>query len=480
MVPIYAHHSEGKVTNAKQVIMAQIEPNVFQSGKRSNWVRMRTLVVLRWFAILGQIGAVLVALYIYNLSLEVGLIAVVIGLPVIVNIVSMFLYPESRRLSEGEADLMIGFDMLQLGLLLYLTGGLSNPFMLLMLAPVTVASTVLPLRSTLILGAMTLAIITLLRFQNVPITTASGFPLILPDLFIFGFWVALMIGVVFVAVYARQVTQETLSMGEALAATQMALAREQKLTDLGGVVAAAAHELGTPLATIKLVSSELIDELGENEELKEDALLIREQADRCRDILRSMGRAGKEDHLMRQAPVETVVREASEPHLERGKTVHISTVPPKDGAARQPSIARRPEVIHGIRNLVQNAVDFASSSVWVDVFWTDDAIGLRINDDGLGFPPSVIGRIGDPFVRRRRTDGGLGRRPGYEGMGLGLFIAKTLLERSGATLSFTNGAARGGSGQRSGAIVTVEWPRESIEISSEASHGALGDNTLIT
>lgn len=460
--------------------MAQIEPNVFQSGKRSNWLRMRTLVVLRWFAVLGQIGAVLAALYVFDLTLQVGLIAMVIGLPVIVNIVSMFLYPESRRLSEGEADLMIGFDMLQLGMLLYLTGGLNNPFMLLILAPVTVASTVLPLRSTLILGAITLGIITLLRFQSVPIMTASGTPLILPDLFVFGFWVALIIGVVFVGVYARQVTQETLSMGEALAATQMALAREQKLTDLGGVVAAAAHELGTPLATIKLVSGELIDELGDNEELKEDVLLIREQADRCRDILRSMGRAGKEDHLMRHAPVETVVREASEPHLDRGKTVKFSISPPESGSPRQPSIMRRPEIIHGIRNLVQNAVDFATSTVWVDVFWSDDTIGLRINDDGMGFPPSVIGRIGDPFVRRRRTAGGLGRRPGYEGMGLGLFIAKTLLERSGATLSFTNGAARGGAGQRSGAIVTVEWPRDSIETSAKDSHGALGDNTLIT
>lgn len=460
--------------------MAQVDYAVFQSRKRSNWVRLRTLVLLRWFAVAGQIGAVLVAVYVYGLTLEIGMIAVVIGLPVLVNVCSLFLYPENRRLTEGEADIMIGFDLAQLGVLLYLTGGLNNPFALLMLAPVTVASTILPLRSTLILGGMALGIITLLRFESLPILTSSGVALLLPELFIFGFWVALVIGVVFVAVYARQVTQETLSMGEALAATQMALAREQKLTDLGGVVAAAAHELGTPLATIKLVSSELIDELSDNDELCQDAKLIREQADRCRDILRSMGRAGKEDNLLRQAPIETVVREASEPHLNRGKPVEFQILKPDTGGIRQPDIYRRPEVIHGIRNLVQNAVDFATSVVLVELSWSDDVISVRINDDGPGFPQSVLGRIGDPFVGRRKIDGGSPPRPEYEGMGLGLFIAKTLLERSGATLSFANGGARALSGGRGGAIVSVEWPRSAIEAPSVSTGRGLGDNVPIT
>lgn len=460
--------------------MAQIDHDVFQNQKRSNWVRIRTLAQLRWYAVAGQIGAVLTALYIYQLSLEIGLIAIVIGLPILVNVILYFIYSESRRLSEGEADLMIGFDLAQLGVLLYLTGGLNNPFALLILAPVTVASTILPLRSTLILGAIALGIVTLLWFVSLPIMTATGESLILSDLFVFGFWVALVIGVVFIGIYARQVTQETLSMSEALVATQLALAREQKLTDLGGVVAAAAHELGTPLATIKLVSSELIDELGDRDELREDAILIREQADRCRDILRSMGRAGKEDLFMRQAPIESVVREASEPHLDRGKSIEFEAISLNDDGSRQPNIFRRPEIIHGVRNFVQNAVDFAQDAVLVEISWTDDTISLRISDDGPGFPNSVLGRIGEPFVRRRRSDEGSILRPGYEGMGLGLFIAKTLLERSGATLNFANGGARAVSRYRGGAIVTVEWPRASIEAPAETARGALGDNTLIT
>jgi len=468
----------GKVTKAYKVKMAQVETDVLYSQNRSNWLRLRTLVTLRWLAVGGQITAVLAALYLYQLQLEVGLIAVVIGLSVLMNLVSYAFFPESRRVTERQADLLLGFDLLQLGALLYLTGGLNNPFALLILAPVTVGSTVLPLRSTLILAGLAISIVTLLTFFHLDIISGSGFPLVLPDLFVFGFWLALIIGVAFIGLYARQVTQETVSMGDALVATQMALTREQKLTDLGGVVAAAAHELGTPLATIKLVSSELIEELTQDD-LRDDAVLIRDQANRCRDILRSMGRAGKEDNLVRQAPIETVIQEASEPHLDRGKTVSLETLWPEEGGVRQPDIYRRPEIIHGIRNLIQNAVDFATTTVRVEISWSDKVISVRISDDGPGYPQSVLGRIGEPFVRRRRPDESTVRRPGYEGMGLGLFIAKTLLERSGATLTFANGGARALSGLRGGAIVSVEWPRQAIEADSEVSRGALGENEQI-
>ncbi len=460
--------------------MAQIEQDVFQNKERSNWLRMRTLVVLRWVAVTGQICAVLGAIYVYHLNLQIGLISMVIGAPILVNIISYFLYPENRRLTEGEADILIGFDLVQLGLLLYLTGGLNNPFALLILAPIAVAATILPLRSMLILGAIALGVVTVLRFESLPIMTASDMPLILPDIFVFGFWISLIIGILFVSIYARQVTQETMSMGEALVATQMALAREQKLTDLGGVVAAAAHELGTPLATIKLVSSELIDELSDNTDLCEDAKLIRDQANRCRDILQSMGRAGKEDHLLRQAPIETVIHEASEPHISRGKRVRFRVAPTDGKAERQPDIYRRSEIIHGVRNLIQNAVDFAENTVHVDISWTETAINLRISDDGPGYPQSVLGKIGEPFVRRRRSTDDRAKRPGYEGMGLGLFIAKTLLERSGASLQFANGVRGGKSQSSAGAIVNVRWPRSAIEAGREASRGALGENTPIT
>lgn len=456
--------------------MALSELDVFQDHQRSNWVRLRTLVLLRWIAIAGQTIAVLVGTRIYGLQLEDGLVAMTIGVSVLANLFTTFIYPENKRLSEREAFLMIVFDVLQLGLLLFLTGGLHNPFALLLLAPVTIAATVLRLKSTLALGALSIVIVSLLSIYYIPLISGSGFPLVLPGLFRFGFWVALLIGVTFLAIYARQVTNEMHTMAEALVATQLALAREQKLTDLGGVVAAAAHELGTPLATIKLVSSELMEELEGDEELLEDAKLIREQADRCRDILRSMGRAGKDDRHLRRAPLETVVRDAAEPHQNRGKSITFILRPDVGAATNQPVIFRRPEVIHGLRNLVQNAVDFAAEEVRIEMGWSDDRIILRIMDDGAGFPATVIGRIGDPFVRRRRVSEDVARRPGYEGMGLGLFIAKTLLERAEAKLSFANGSPGGEPG---GAIVRVEWVRDTLDAERASDSTALGENQPI-
>jgi two-component system sensor histidine kinase RegB len=471
------------VSQAQQVDplpMPATDFQLFTSQKRSDWVRLRTLVALRWFAIIGQITAVFAATRIFGLQIEVGLAILVIMVAVIANILSIYIYPENKRLSETQATLWLVFDLIQLAILLYLTGGLNNPFAMLLLAPVTIAATVLHLSNTIFLGLTAMTLTTALSRFYLPIIDADGIILMLPALFQFGFWLSILISLVFLSLYARQVTTEMHAMGEALLATQLALSREQKLTDLGGVVAAAAHELGTPLATIKLVSSELIEELEDHPELLEDAALIRNQADRCRDILQSMGRAGKDDLLLRQAPIETVVREAAEPHLNRGKSVQFF-IGPTDGAPlTQPIITRRPEIIHGLRNLIQNAVDFSKSEVVANLSWTEDAITVEISDDGEGFPLSVLGRIGDPYVRRRRLSEDGARRPGYEGMGLGLFIAKTLLERSGAQLAFHNRRRHGHASWRGqatgGAVVEVVWPKELLQSDTDWPSAPLGEN----
>ena len=417
--------------------MTQSDLGLIGEQQRRNWIRLRTMILLRWFAIAGQITAITVAQRMYNLQLELGLCYLAVGVSVIGNLIAIFVFPENKRLSETENFAMVMFDVLQLCFLLFLTGGLHNPFSLLVLGPVTVSANVLSLRSTIILGLTAFGLVTAMMFYHLPLRTEQGFILRIPDVFVFGQWIAITIALMFSSVYSRRVTREMHSMSDALAATQMALARAQKLNDLGGVVAAAAHELGTPLATIKLTSAELAEEL--DGELRDDALLIREQADRCRDILRSMGRAGKDDLHMRQAPLVEVIREAAEPHENRGKQIILEDGPGPGGAYLPPQIYRRPEIIHGLRNLVQNAVDFARTSVWIEAIWTDDTISIRILDDGRGFPPHLLGRIGDPFMRRRKSEAERRQRPEYEGMGLGLFIAKTLLERSGAELSFANG-----------------------------------------
>ncbi len=447
-------------------------PNFIGLADRSNWVRLRTLVMLRWMAICGQLAAILIASGYYDLALNLPAALFLVGLSALANVISGVLYPENRRLSEGEALSLLLFDCFQLAALLFLTGGLTNPFALLFLAPATIAATALERRATTIVVALTLVLVTILAVAHVPLKLRDGTAITVPALFGFGFWLAIVTGVLFLALYARRVSTELHAMSDALMATQMALAREQKLTDLSGVVAAAAHELGTPLATIKLASSELADELADRADLRADAELIRDQADRCRDILRSMGRAGKDDLHMRAAPFASVIQEAAEPHSQRKARVHLLL--PTGGDQRQPMVRRRPEIIHGLRNLVQNAVDFARTSVWIDLDWTDHHLILTITDDGPGFPPAVLGRIGDPFMRQRDTRPDPSR-PHYEGMGLGLFIAKTLLGRTGARLEFTNATDPFLSEEertaRCGATVTVTWPRALIEVGEAELRG---------
>ncbi|MEM9047261.1 MAG: ActS/PrrB/RegB family redox-sensitive histidine kinase [Pseudomonadota bacterium] len=465
--------------------------SLLTNAARSDWVRLRTLIMLRWLAIVGQTATIVVSDAVLQLSLPLNLCAVAIAASVAFNIVSTLVHPENKRLSERDTALTLLFDLMQLSVLLFATGGLTNPFAVLVLAPVTISATALTLRATLALAGAALALITLLALVHLPLRFADGASFDLPDIYLAGIWVALLIAIVFLALYARRVTLEAFSMSQALIATQMALAREQRLTALGGLVAATAHELGTPLATIKLTAAELAHELRDRPDLNEDVALIREQTDRCRDILRSLGRAGKDDRHMRSAPVEAVVEEAAEPHRERGKTMILRIVGSVAGSGstpNQPMIIRHPEIIHGLRNLVQNAVDFAKDHVWIDIGWDDSELRIAVGDDGPGYPEDMVGRLGDPFVRRRaEMPIPSAERPGYEGMGLGLFIAKTLLERMGAQVTFANGSegrllpglhatADPKIARPPGAIVEVIWPRAILEATHESVRGPLGAN----
>ncbi|MCR9087976.1 MAG: ActS/PrrB/RegB family redox-sensitive histidine kinase [Rhodobacteraceae bacterium] len=462
--------------------MADPTLDPFNPEARGHWIRLRTLIVLRWIAIAGQLIAITVAQTVFDLNLDLGLCYLAVGASVVANLIAIFIFPENKRLTESEVVSMLLFDITQLSFLLFLTGGLHNPFALLILAPVTISASALQLRSTIYLGTVALVLISLVGLYHIPLRTNDGFIMRMPQDFLFGFWLAIIIGLAFLAGYARRVSIEIHAMSDALLATQMALVREQKLTDLGGVVAAAAHELGTPLATIKLVSSELVSEL-DDPDMVEDARLISEQADRCRDILRSMGRAGKDDKHLQRAPMDTVIREAAEPHLGRGKEIRFDVSPLEGGETQQPLILRRPEIIHGLRNLIQNAVDFSRTTVWVDAHWNENEVVIRIIDDGAGFPSHVIGRLGDPFLKRRKSEAERAKRPEYEGMGLGLFIAKTLLERSGARLAFSNGSdpflRREETLERNGAIIEVFWPRDRISQTQSETIGALGENEPI-
>jgi len=454
----------------------------FTKSARGDWIRLITLTHLRWLAVFGQLLAVLVGYYILNLDFDLFICLGLIFLSSALNLITTIYFPKTKRLSEYQNMLVLFYDLLQLGFMLFFTGGLTNPFSVLILAPVIISATVLNLKFTVLLGISAGIIITFLSGFYIPLKYQSGVVLEPPYLLLIGNWLALSIAILFIAVYSRRVATETFSMSQALQAMQMALEREQRLTSLGGIVAAAAHELGTPLATIKLASTELQHGFSDMKELNQDLDLISKQVDRCKDILSNIGRRGKEDIFLRNMPIMIILQEAVEHYLDENKRVVFSL---NDKVGKdledfnkdpQLLIARKPELIYGLRNIIQNAVDFSNDSVWLDVKYDKNTVTFQISDDGEGFPIHLLGRLGEPFliegVEEKYFDIS---RPHYEGMGLGLFIAKTLLEHLGGIVSFKNrdwyartqtewkGKVSDTEVSSKGAIVTVQFDRADLE-----------------
>ncbi|MHA1529598.1 MAG: ActS/PrrB/RegB family redox-sensitive histidine kinase [Alphaproteobacteria bacterium] len=477
---------------------------LFNMQARGDWVRLRTLIMLRWIAIAGQIAAVLAAAQGMGFQLPLTWCALLISVSATVNIAAQVIYPAEKRLSEQGTLMSLFFDLAQLVALLMITGGLNNPFAVLIVAPVTISATALRLQSTLWLGITAMGAVTLMSVLYLPLVQADGTVLEAPELYRSGVAAAMAITVAFLAIYTRRVTVEGYAMGQALTAAQIELAREQKLAAIGGIAAATAHELGTPLATIKLAAGELARELGDHPELADDIALIRREAERCGEILADLGRGGRDDSQIRNAPLSAIVEEAVGPHRNRGKRVLIRV----DGALAdqpheaEPMAARRPELIHGLRNVIQNAVDFAASTVWVDIDVNAGELRIAVGDDGPGFSPDILPRLGEPYVSTRRRgerrepdpESGSESRsePGseYEGMGLGLFIARTLLERTGARVTFANGgdARRRRSAGRDtplgltnppGAIIEMIWPESILVIPKDVARRPLGRNKRI-
>lgn len=414
-------------------------------------VRLATLVRLRWLAVAGQLAGVLfVSLHLgYPLPLTACL--ALIGLSVVLNLFLILRYGAAHRPGPRVAAVQLGFDSLQLAGLLFLTGGLENPFSLLLLAPVSVSATTLPRAETALLALFVAGLASALALVHYPLPWDPDLPFALDRFYIVGIWVSLMCGVAFISAYTNRVAHEARQLADAVAATELALSRQQQLSALDGLAAAAAHELGTPLATIALAAKEMRADV-DSGPLAEDVDLILEQTTRCRTILsrlRNLESGGPD--LFAAVPLHDLIAEVARPYEGLGKTIRLP-----EGAPGEPVIQRNVGLLYGLGNLIENAVHFAGDSVQVATRWDADTLVVAITDDGPGFPVDLLTRIGEPYLttRPREKPDADPAKPG--GMGLGVFIAKTLLERTGAQLSFTNVSAAGH------ARVTVTWRREAL------------------
>jgi two-component system sensor histidine kinase RegB len=429
-------------------------PDIAQSPRT---VRLKTLVTLRWFAVIGQAVAVLVVQYLLEFELPLAACLAVIALTAWLNVVASMHYRNVQRLPPEAVTWLLAYDIAQLTVLIVLTGGLENPFSFLILAPVLIAAISLPLRYTLPLGVFAVICSTLIAFFYWPLPWAGDEALALPPIYILATWVANLVSIVFIGTYAWQVAEENRLMADALTATELVLAREQHLTQLDGLAAAAAHELGTPLSTITLIAKELQIALGKDSPHAEDVKLLREQAQRCREILGKLSALPSGWAPFERAKLSALIEEVVAPHRDFGTAIDI-VLPPD--AAGEPVMARSPAILYGLGNLVENAVDFAESRAEIAVRWSEQDVAVTISDDGPGFSPEILKRIGEPYVTSRRRSGNEGEE---SGLGLGFFIAKTLLERSGATVTFLNRQA-----PEHGAVVLAHWPRAELELTEDA------------
>jgi two-component system sensor histidine kinase RegB len=438
-----------------------------QSAGTGGRVRLRTLSNLRWLAVAGQSVALFLVYFALGYSLPILYCAVGIAVSAALNVALALRYPPTHRLTNREATFYLAFDVLQLAALLYLTGGITNPFALMFVAPVVIAATTLNLGNVLILAGIAFASVSLIAVAHRPLPWPAGEALDLPQLYQAGIWTALVIGIGFTSVYAWRIASESVRMSAGLAATQLALSREHRLAALGALATAAAHELGTPLGTIAVVARELERALPENSTEVEDVRLLRQQAERCRAIIARL--ANPEEALLgatARLPLGAFLDDVAAHHRGEDVDITVNLLPPKPGDKESPvpQVWRAPELLHGLGNIIENAADFASSTVAVSARWDEQFLDISVADDGPGFAPEIFEALGEPYITSRpghralgETDmGPQGPLDEHEGMGLGFFIAKILLEQTGGLVKAEN--PPGG-----GAMVSIRWARGVID-----------------
>ncbi|MET3856783.1 MULTISPECIES: ActS/PrrB/RegB family redox-sensitive histidine kinase [unclassified Rhizobium] len=419
----------------------------------SRRLRLQTIVRLRWLAVAGQAVTVFIVAFWLKFPLPLIASCSLIAALAWVNFYLTIRYPPTHRLEAPAAFALLGLDLLQLSALLFITGGLANPFAALVCVPVIISFASQPIRYSTALILFAMVCITILAFSPFPLPWFDGVEINVHNVMQFGVWCSIASTMAFAAFYAYRVSMEASQLADALAATELVLQREKHLSQLDGLAAAAAHELGTPLATISVVAKEMERELKDDDRFREDVQLLRSQSERCRDILKRLTSMSTEgDAHMRRLPLSSMIEEILEPYRESQIALELIEKSPRKG---EPVTERNAGILYGLGNLIENAVDYAREKVTITVEHDHRRVLIVIEDDGNGYAPDILTRIGEPYVTKRQKEDTAG------GLGLGLFIAKTLLERSGAALVFENREPEG-----AGARIRVEWPRMLIDAHS--------------
>ena len=424
---------------------------LFRLGENLNLDR-KTLVILRWIAIFGQFVAINLVYFLLKLDLPIVLAYIVILIGLCTNLFLQFRI-KSIQLKDFYASLFLIYDLVQLTLLLYLTGGISNPFSILMIIPTIVSSTFLSMGTTIILGVLTIFFLFLLKIFHYPLPGIHDSTVTFPKLYLTGYFLAIIVGLVFLSYFGIRFSGESKRRSDAVSKLQQVIAKEYELESLGGQAAAAAHSLGTPLATISVVATELKKEIGNNKEYSKDIDLLVSQSKRCGEILKKISKKQiKEDQFFSKTNLENLLNEILTSFRETSSKEIVLIV--EDNKSNF-NFQRTPELIYGLRNFIGNSVKFSKNRVEIILTSDDQKIQIKINDDGPGFPEDIIEIIGEPYIKSKSI-----QVSSNSGTGLGTFLGKTLLERESASLYFSKDT------KLKGASVVITWNTNDLKPNS--------------
>ena len=402
-----------------------------------------TLTILRYIAIFGQFLAINIVYFYLKLSFPIELCFIIIFVGLITNLYLQFGI-KINQLKDLYASIFLVYDIIQLSALLYLTGGIFNPFSLLLIIPAIVSSTFLSMGTTIILGVITCLLLLIISFYHLPIPGEDMNLLHFPDFYKMGIIISIFIGLIFLSYFGIRFAGESKKRSEALNKLQEVISKEYELESLGGQAAAAAHSLGTPLATISVVAKELKKEIGNDNELSKDIDLLISQTKRCSEILKQISKKQiEEDIFLSSIKFEDLLEEIINSFKETSsKKIEFLT----DNDQNKIAIQRTPEIIYGLRNFIGNAVKFSKTKVKINLTSNQKLIEIKINDDGPGIPEDIINIIGEPYIKSKSKE-----LSANSGLGLGTFLGKTLLERQNAKLLFRR------NGDLGGALVIITW-----------------------
>ena len=407
-----------------------------------------TLTILRYIAIFGQFIAVNVVFFYLDLKFPIKASYIIIFIGLLTNFFLQF-GVKVNQLKDTYASLFLLYDLFQLGALLYLTGGILNPFSILMIIPTIVSSTFLSMGTTIILGIITSLLLFIISFTHLPLPGLDSNIFAVPNYYTIGILISILIGLIFLSYFGIRFAGETKKRSEALNKLQEVISKEYELESLGGQAAAAAHSLGTPLATITVVAKELKKEIGNDKEYSKDIDLLISQTKRCSEILKKISKKQiEEDNFLSLIKFEDLLLEIIDSFQETSsKNIELIV----DSDTNKISIRRTPEMIYGLRNFIGNAVKFSRSKVKINLKSDQKIIEIKINDDGPGIPEDIIEKIGEPYIKSKSKE-----LNSNSGLGLGSFLGKTLLERQGAKLVFRRNSDLGG------ALVILTWSSNSF------------------